>query len=131
MSFVGRIAAELRDEGLVARTVVLKLRHGDFHTVTRRRTLPTATDLDQELLVPARELFRVAFPEAGRRRQGIRLIGVAATNLTQAAAADLFEPAEAHAASRANQRGGPVRERFGFDAVAPAQTLKLKRSEPE
>jgi DNA polymerase IV len=129
--FVSRIAAELRDEQLVARTVALKLRHGDFHTVTRRRTLPTATDLDLELLTPARELFRAAFAEAGRRRQGIRLIGVAATNLSQAAPADLFEPAERTRLRELTSAVDRVRERFGFDAVTPAQTLKLKQSDRE
>ena len=44
-----RVAAQLREEGLVGRTVTLKLRHDDFHTVTRRHTLETATDLDAEL----------------------------------------------------------------------------------
>jgi DNA polymerase-4 len=129
--FVSRIGAELRDEGLVARTVVLKLRHGDFHTVTRRRTLPTATDLDLELLRPARELFRAAFAEAGRRRQGIRLIGIAATNLAQAAPADLFEPKARTRLRDLTSAVDRVRERFGFDAVTPAQTLKLKPNDRE
>jgi DNA polymerase IV len=129
--FVSRIAAELREGGLVARTVVLKLRHGDFHTVTRRRTLPAATDLDLELLTPARELFRTVFPEARRRRQGIRLIGVAATNLAQAAPADLFEPTERTRLRELTSAVDRVRERFGFDAVAPARTLKLKHRDVE
>ncbi|MGH2709223.1 MAG: DNA polymerase IV, partial [Actinomycetota bacterium] len=34
-----RVAGQLREEQLVARTVTLKLRHDDFRTVTRRRTL--------------------------------------------------------------------------------------------
>ena len=33
----------------MARTITLKLRHDDFRTVTRRRTLETATDLDPEI----------------------------------------------------------------------------------
>jgi DNA polymerase-4 len=44
-----RVAGQLREEQLVGRTVTLKLRHDDFRTVTRRRTLETATDLDAEL----------------------------------------------------------------------------------
>jgi hypothetical protein len=35
------VAAQLREEELVANAVTLKLRHDDFHTVTRRRTLET------------------------------------------------------------------------------------------
>ncbi len=121
--FAGLVGADLRASGLVARTVTLKLRHGDFHTVTRRRTLAQPTDLDAELLAPARALFRDAFAEARRRRQGIRLIGLAATNLTEAAPADLFEPADRTRLRELTQAVDKVRERFGFDAVAPARTL--------
>ncbi len=125
--FVGLVASQLREEGLVAKTVVLKLRHGDFHTVTRRQTLETATDLDAELLAPARVLFRSAFDEAVRRRQGVRLIGVAATGLAQSAPADLFEPAERTRMRELTSAVDRVRERFGFDAMTPAATLRLER----
>ncbi len=129
--FVGRIAAELRQEGLVARTVVLKLRHADFHTVTRRRTLETATDLDVELLAPARALFASAFEEARNRGQGVRLIGVAATTLAGAAPADLFEPCERARLRDLTEAVDQVRKRFGFDAVTPARTLRLTQEENE
>ena len=124
--FAGLVGADLRASGLVARTVTLKLRHGDFHTVTRRRTLAQPTDLDAELLAPARALFRDAFAEARRRRQGIRLIGLAATNRTEAAPADLFEPADRTRLRELTQAVDKVRERFGFDAVAPARTLSSR-----
>ena len=127
VKFVAQIADELRSEGYVARTIVLKLRHADFHTVTRRRTLPEATDLDRELLAPARELFRPAFAEAQRRHQAIRLIGVAATTLSQSAPADLFESAERTRLRELTHAVDQVRARFGFDAVAPAETLGLSR----
>jgi DNA polymerase-4 len=127
VKFVGHIAGQLREEGLVARTVVLKLRHADFHTVTRRRTLPEPTDLDRELLAPVRELFQPAFAEAARRRQAIRLIGVAATGLNQSAPADLFEPADRTRLRELTHAVDQVRARFGFDAVTPAETLGLSR----
>jgi DNA polymerase-4 len=125
--FVGFVAAQLRSEGLVAKTVVLKLRHADFRTITRRRTLPAATDLDAELLGPLRTLFRAAFEEARRRRQAIRLLGIAATNLSQATPADLFEPPERIKLRELTSAVDRVRGRFGFDAVAPATSLSVKR----
>jgi DNA polymerase-4 len=73
-----RVAAQLRDEQILARSVTLKLRHDDFRTVTRRRTLETASDLDAEIYHAARELFRTAFAEVRLRDRGVRLIGVAA-----------------------------------------------------
>ena len=112
-----RVAAQLRDEQILARTVTMKLRHDDFRTVTRRQTLETATDLDAELYLAARALFREAFEEVRRRDRGVRLIGIAATNLGTAAEPDLFEPsgtepaAPAHRGSR--QGAGQVRVRLG------------------
>jgi len=129
--FVGHVATQLRSEGLVARTVVLKLRHGDFRTVTRRLTLPAATDLDAELMGPLRGLFGPAFDEARRRRQAIRLLGVAATNLAQAAPADLFESPARIRLRELTSAVDRVRGRFGFDAVAPATTFTVKREDRE
>lgn len=127
LRFVGQVAADLRDKGLVARTVVLKLRHGDFRTITRRRTLATPTDLDQELLAPLKALLPPAFAEAAQRHQGIRLIGVAATGLEQAAPLDLFEP-ESRSRLRALTRAvDALRDRYGFDAVRPARSLDTRR----
>jgi DNA polymerase-4 len=129
--FAGFIAADLREQELTARTVVLKLRHADFRTVTRRQTLAAPTDLEVDLLGPARVLFAEAFAEARRRRQSIRLIGLAATNLVRALAGDLFESADRVRLRELTTAVDRVRERFGFDAVAPARTLKLKRRDRE
>ena len=130
--FADLVAADLRGAGLVARTVVLKLRHGDFHTVTRRRTLTQPTDLAPELLAPIRELFGPAFREARARHQGIRLIGLAATNLTQAAPADLFEPRERTRLRELTEAVDQVRARFGFESVTPARALPQgNRREPD
>ncbi len=52
------VTRELRRQGLVARTVHLKVRTGDFETVTRARTLSEPTDLAEVVLAAARELFR-------------------------------------------------------------------------
>ncbi|MGH7628239.1 MAG: DNA polymerase IV [Gemmatimonadales bacterium] len=122
-----RVAGQLREEGLVARTVTLKLRHDDFRTVTRRHTLETPTDLDAELYEPARAMFREAFMDVRGRDRGVRLIGVAATGLGTAGAADLFEPASRTRRRQLAQAVDRVRERFGFEALAEARLLGLKR----
>lgn len=122
-----RVAGQLREEGLVARTVVLKLRHDDFRTVTRRHTLEAPTDLDTELYAAARAMFRAAFAEVRGRDRGVRLIGVAATGLGTAAEPDLFEPASRARLRQLTQAVDRVRERFGFDALAEARLLELKR----
>lgn len=127
--FAARIGSQLRKEGLVARTVALKLRHDDFRTVTRRVTLREGTNLDAELLKPALELFRKAFEEVRRRDRGVRLIGISATNLAEAAEADLFEPEERQRSRRLTDAVDQLRNRYGFDAVTVARLLGTKRRE--
>jgi DNA polymerase IV len=124
-----RVAAQLRDEQILARSVTMKLRHDDFRTVTRRRTLEIATDLDAEIYQAARALFRGAFDEVRRRDRGVRLIGVAATNLGTAAEEDLFESPERSRLRVLTAAVDKVRGKFGFDAVRPGSILKRKRPE--
>jgi DNA polymerase-4 len=122
-----RVAGQLREEQLVGRTVTLKLRHDDFRTVTRRRTLETATDLDAELYEAARALFREAFEEVRGRNRGVRLIGIAATNLGVAAEADLFEPPARQRLRELSAAVDKVRGKYGFRAVTPGSVLRARR----
>jgi DNA polymerase-4 len=122
-----RVAGQLREEQLVGRTVTLKLRHDDFHTVTRRRTLEAATDLDAELYEAGRALFREAFEDVRRRNRGVRLIGIAATNLGVAAEADLFEPPERQRLRDLSAAVDKVRGKYGFGAVTPGSVLRARR----
>lgn len=124
-----RVASQLREEGLMAKTVTLKLRHDDFYTVTRRHTLAEPTDLDGELLGAARTLFRQAFAEVRGRNRAVRLIGIAATNLGTAASPDLFEPEERSRQRRLTQAVDQVRERFGFGAVGQGNLIGRKKRE--
>jgi DNA polymerase IV len=120
------VAAQLREEQLVANTVTLKLRHDDFRTVTRRRTLEMATDLDSDLYPEARELFRRAFEDVRQRNRGVRLIGVGASGLATSAEADLFEPPDHLRRRQLADAVDRVREKFGFDAVTPGKVLESK-----
>ncbi len=122
-----RVASQLRAEELVAGAVVLKLRHGDFTTVTRRTTLAEPTALDAELLEPARALLQPAFGAARSRRQGVRLLGIAAVALRPAEAPDLFEPAARTRQRRVAAAVDRVRERFGTGSVASARLIGRPR----
>jgi DNA polymerase-4 len=125
------VASQLRGEGLAARTVTLKLRHGDFVTITRSRTLAEPSDLDGDITGAARELLRSAFDEVRRRGRGVRLIGVAATNLTDAPLADLFESPERTKLRQLTSAVDRVRERFGFEAATPGSLVRRKEKRTE
>ena len=80
MELSARVAADLRGRGYVGRTVGIKLRFADFHTVTRDRTLAEASADAAVIAEAALEcLRRIALD----RR--IRLLGVRVTELSPAA----------------------------------------------
>jgi DNA polymerase-4 len=111
----------------MGRTVTLKLRHDDFVTVTRRQTLSSPTNLDQELATAARALLAGAFTEVRRRDRGVRLIGVAVTGITPVESLDLFEPPERTRLRRLTAAVDEVRGKFGFEAVTPGRLVEFKR----
>ena len=122
-----RVASRLRSAGAAARTVQLKVRYGDFRTITRSRTLTDATDLSSELARTAAALL--AAVDIGG---GVRLIGVAAQQLDREPAIQgalaLDGGSESGAANHerrdAIERGvDRVRARFGENSVRPARLV--------
>ena len=101
-------------------TVVVKVRFGNFTTVTRRGPLPEATDRVQDIYPEAiKQLNRVEL--SGKK---VRLIGVSLTGLifSQPEQLCLF-PGRAGRWSRAEQALDKIRERFGDQALVRASTL--------
>jgi DNA polymerase-4 len=66
------VGRRLRENGLHARTIQLKLRYKDFSTITRAHSLERATQIDTEIFDEARALFRKNW-KPGR---AVRLLGV-------------------------------------------------------
>ena len=124
-----RVANQLREEGLAAGGVVLKLRHGDFVTVTRSATLSARTSLDAELLAAARPLLAAAWGGARTRGQAVRLLGIAATRLAQTEAPDLFESAERGRQRDVTAAVDSVRAKYGFDALGSAALVGRKKDD--
>jgi DNA polymerase IV len=76
---VDRLCGRMHRAGRAGRTVVLRLRFGDFTRATRAHTLPALTAEPEELLGAARLLMDAALPMAARR--GLTLVGLTITNL--------------------------------------------------
>jgi DNA polymerase-4 len=72
------VGRRLRENGLFARTVQLKLRYKDFSTITRAHSLKRQTQLDGEILHEALTLFRKNW-----ERGAIRLLGIQASSLNR------------------------------------------------
>jgi len=113
-----RLSARLRRAALAGKTITLKVRFGDFTTITRSLTGEVPIDHTPDLWDVVQELLgRVDL--AGR---GVRLLGVGAGGLvasTNPRQMSLSHPARDAAAEAAEE----VRARFGDDAVLPARLI--------
>lgn len=73
-----QVGRRLRAAGATGRTVVLKLRFGDFTTITRSKTLAEPTDLGRRIY----EEVRGVYEATGKQSTPIRLVGVRLEQLT-------------------------------------------------
>jgi DNA polymerase-4 len=109
-----RVCWRARKRGVRARTVTLKLRYTDFHTITRARTI-AATSCDLELHRVVLELYR----RHRTRALPIRLLGVALSKLEHdSGQLELFD-----AAAPRSEAIDRVRTKFGYDALHFATTV--------
>jgi len=118
VALTGRLGRRLRAAGRVCRTVVLRLRFGDFTRATRSQTLAAETAEDDEILAAARELFGAARPLIAER--GITLLGLTLTNLDDEGALQLPLPLEPRHRRALDDAVDEIRERYGADAVTRA-----------
>jgi DNA polymerase-4 len=79
-----RVGARLRESGMEAATIAVKVRFADFTTVSRSRTLPDPTAVGQAIGDAAHDLFASI-----ERPLAVRLIGVRAERLQPSGAAPL------------------------------------------
>nr|WP_315269287.1 DNA polymerase IV [Microbacterium lemovicicum] len=118
---VDRLARRLRDGERSCRTVVLRLRYGDYAKATRSRTLRMPTQRTVVLLDVARTLLSAAAPEIAAR--GITLIGISLAQLDTADALPPELPIDEDEGLRLDTALDAVRERFGAAALSRAAQL--------
>jgi DNA polymerase-4 len=118
---VDRLARRLRDGDRVCRTVVLRLRYGDFAKATRSHTVRSPTDRTAVLLAVARALLAGSQPEIEER--GITLIGVSLSQLGRADSIPPELPIDWDDGARLDVALDAVRTRFGAGSVARAAQL--------
>jgi len=121
VGLVDRLGRRLRAARRVCRTVVLRLRFGDFSRATRSHTLPEATSHTTPILATARGLLAAAMPAI--EHQGITLVGVSLGSLENDEYVQLALPFESERASALDATLDVVRDRFGSDAITRAVLL--------
>jgi DNA polymerase-4 len=102
-----RVCWRARKRHIKARTVTLKLRYADFHTLTRSRTLfPTSSELE---LYP---IVKEMLTSARTRPLPIRLLGLQLSNLGVFEQLSLFDQHE-----KVGAVVDGIRERYGFSLI--------------
>jgi DNA polymerase-4 len=112
------VALRLRTAGVAARTVVLKVRFGDFRTVTRSHTASEPLDSGRALWRTARALL-----DELDTTPGVRLVGITGTTLVPAGSRQLRLDDDTAPWSEADGAMDEIRARFGSAAIAPASAL--------
>ena len=112
LDLTGQVGRRLRRHQLRARTVQIKIRYSDFHTITRVRSLKQATDLTNDLWRVADELLETSL--RGEVRP-VRLLGVGASGFDDSSVMqeDLFDMELRKKQSKIDSVMDSVTERFG------------------
>lgn len=117
------VARRLRNGDATGRTVVLKLRYGDFTTITRSRTLADPTSVARRIYEEVADIYAAVGPH-----RPVRLIGVRVEQLTiGGSSAALWDDDEDW--REAENVMDAVHERFGRGTIAPASLLDSSRHE--
>jgi DNA polymerase IV len=115
------VGRRLREHGLHARTIQLKLRYQDFTTITRAHSLSASTQLDTEIFEQVRTLFRNNW----RQGQEVRLLGVQTSSFEGTPLqGDLLEDNRRNRWRKALSAADRLRDKFGESTVSLASGLK-------
>jgi DNA polymerase-4 len=120
-----RVATRMRRSGVRARTVAVKVRFGDFSTLTRSRTLVEASDTGRVVYEAAADLLAAANP----MNRPVRLIGVRGEQLVDAADVAFSLWSDTEDWREAELAVDDVAKRFGSGAVRPASLLSPRAPE--
>ena len=124
LALLTRAAADLRGDGMAARTIRVKIRDWDFRTRQASRTLDRPVIADRVMLSVAKGLLRRL---RAARRVPARLLGVALSSLAADSSADqltLFDALDSRLVETERDRKlarvvDRVRSRFGDKGIVP------------
>jgi DNA polymerase-4 len=115
------VGRRLREAGLHAKTLQLKLRYKDFTTITRAHTFEATTQLDTEIFEQIRELFHRNW----RKGAQVRLLGVQASGFGKhAEQGNLLEDGRRERWQKVLSAADKLRDKFGESSVSLASGLR-------
>jgi len=115
------VGRRLREGGLHARTIQLKLRYTDFTTITRAHTISEPTQIDTEIFEQVRWLFLKNW----RKGEQVRLLGVHASGFDEETAqGDLLDGERRERWKDVLSAADRLRDKFGESKVTLATGMK-------
>jgi DNA polymerase-4 len=115
----------MRNADRVGRTVTLRLRFDDFTRATRSETMLMPTASTEPILKIARQLLAGAGPLI--RSQGLTLIGLSVSNLTNPDVIQLALPFDRPGFEALDRVMDDLKKRFGSESVSRAVLLGKDR----
>jgi DNA polymerase-4 len=122
-----KATARLRERGLFAKTVTMKIKFADFTTLSRARTLPIGIDGTHETYEIVKKLYLALNNEGAR----IRLVGVSLSNLLDEAPVQLELGARERGWRDADTAIDKAKARFGRGSVRPGRLITGDSGESE
>ena len=118
---IEQVGRRLRHNGLFARTISLKIRFGDFQTISRSTTVKNPTNSTADLWTAACKVFDAWCKESF---QPVRLIGASATQFTTGPVQlPLFVDPQAEKQKKVDGIADRITRKFGAQAIRRAQGL--------
>ena len=118
---VEQVAERLRRKGASATRVTLKIRFGDFQTITRSRTMPEATSVTALLWKVGLELFD---EWASTSFQPVRLLGCSVGGFDVLPEQSLFTDPTQEKAKRIDATTDRILDRFGAHSISRARSVR-------
>lgn len=116
------VGFRLRNAGLTARTVTLKLRFKDFRTITRSKTMPETIFSDMEIYRTAKDLFG-----AHSGQPPWRLVGVQVSGFEQGSQMSMFRPTPGgDREDILTITRDKLRKKYGSEVIFQGKRLKKK-----
>ena len=122
-----KATARLRERGLFAKTVTMKIKFADFTTLSRAKTLPIGIDGTHETYEIVKKLYLALNNEGAR----IRLVGVSLSNLLDEAPVQLELGARERGWRDADTAIDKAKARFGRGSVRPGRLITGDSGESE
>ena len=121
LSLSESVASRLRADHVKTSCITVEIKDCYFRRSSHQKKLPAPTDITNEIVQTAKELYRESF-----RGIPVRLIGVRASDITKEefSQMDLFGNQKKEKLRKLDQSIDAIRDKYGMDAVKRARLLE-------